>query len=73
MANERGRFFFPGFRRRLFDGNLRNEVSHLADCRLRIFLGRRFNDVPDLLTRRVHRFKLICGHVGVLCQNRVEK
>ena len=45
-----------------FDGDLRDEVSHLADGRLRLFLVGSIDLVPDFLPRGIHRFELISRH-----------
>ena len=60
------RFFLPpaasAFLRLFFDGDLGDEVAHLADRRLGFFLGRRFDHVLDLRAGRVHRFELKGWH-----------
>ena len=53
--------------RRLFlDGDLRDEVSHLANSCLRLFFVGCIDFVPDFLSGRVHRFKLISRHGSAL-------
>jgi aconitate hydratase len=46
----------------LLDGDLRDEVPHLANRGLRLFFVGSIDFVPDLLPGRVHRFELIGGH-----------
>ena len=60
------RFFLPpagfGLLPALLDGDLRDEVPHLPDRGLRIFLGGGLDHVLDLGARRVHRLELKSGH-----------
>ena len=45
-------FFFGGRLAALLDGDLRDEVAHLPDRGLRLFLAGGLDDVLDLLARR---------------------
>ena len=55
-------FFCGGGLAALLDGDLRDEVPHLLDRRLRLFLAGGLDDVLDLLTGLVHRLEIITGH-----------
>ena len=49
----------------LLDGDLRDEVAHLPDRRLRLVLAGRLDDVLDLLAGGVHRLELIGRHGSI--------
>ena len=63
-----GRFFLPvgvcsaAALAGLLDGDLRHEVAHLPNRRLRFGFVGRFDDVFDLLPGGVHRLELISRH-----------
>ena len=46
----------------LFDGDLRDEVPHLANRGLRLFFVGCIDFIADLLSRGIHRFELINRH-----------